>query len=167
MPRCPAKALVSTSSPLECAQWLDAEIRTNPPISRALTTLKAKLVGAVKGHALLKKKADALSLRFRAILAKIVEVRSEAGLHLMRGVSRSVQNKELMGSQMKLAFWSQTTAKHAAGEIGCAPRPRVLRCGDAYLCPAPPSWRTSTRPPCAYASTLITSLVCIFRSSRR
>lgn len=77
-------------------------------------------MGAVKGHALLKKKADALSLRFRAILAKIVEVRSAADLHVIRGVSRSVQNKELMGSQMKLAFWSQTTAKHAAGEIGCA-----------------------------------------------
>lgn len=42
---------------------------------RALTTLKAKYLGAVKGHLLLKKKADALSLRFRAILSKIVEVR--------------------------------------------------------------------------------------------
>lgn len=148
-----------------CAVAGSADQGTNPSICRALTTLKAKLVGAVKGHALLKKKADALSLRFRAILAKIVEVRS-AALHLRRGVSRSVQNKELMGSQMKLAFWSQTTAKHAAGEIGCAPRPRVLRC-DAHLCPAPPSWRTSTRPPCVCASTLITSPVCIFRSSRR
>lgn len=79
--------------------------------------LKAKLVGAVKGHALLKKKADALSLRFRAILSKIVEARPSPHQHPSHC---ALQNKELMGSQMKLAFWSQTTAKHAAGEIGCA-----------------------------------------------
>jgi hypothetical protein len=41
---------------------------------RALTNMKLRLKGAQKGHSLLKKKADALTLRFRAILKKIIEV---------------------------------------------------------------------------------------------
>lgn len=36
--------------------------------------MKARLTGAQKGHSLLKKKADALQMRFRSILNKIVEV---------------------------------------------------------------------------------------------
>ena len=37
--------------------------------------MKIRLKGAQKGHSLLKRKADALTLRFRQILAKIIEVR--------------------------------------------------------------------------------------------
>ena len=36
--------------------------------------MKARLKGAQKGHSLLKKKADALNMRFRQILGKIIEV---------------------------------------------------------------------------------------------
>lgn len=36
--------------------------------------MKSRLKGAQKGHSLLKKKADALQMRFRAILSKIIEV---------------------------------------------------------------------------------------------
>ncbi len=36
--------------------------------------MKARLKGAQKGHSLLKKKADALTMRFRQILKKIIEV---------------------------------------------------------------------------------------------
>lgn len=36
--------------------------------------MKSRLVGAQKGHGLLKKKADALQMRFRQILGKIIEV---------------------------------------------------------------------------------------------
>ena len=38
--------------------------------------MKMRLKGAQKGHSLLKKKADALTLRFRQILTKIIEVYS-------------------------------------------------------------------------------------------
>lgn len=36
--------------------------------------IKNRLAGAQKGHGLLKKKADALQVRFRQILSKIIEV---------------------------------------------------------------------------------------------
>lgn len=36
--------------------------------------MKTRLKGAQKGHSLLKKKADALNLRFREILKKITDV---------------------------------------------------------------------------------------------
>ena len=38
-----------------------------------MTLMKARLKGAQKGHSLLKKKADALTIRFRQILKKIIE----------------------------------------------------------------------------------------------
>jgi V-type H+-transporting ATPase subunit D len=37
--------------------------------------MKHRLAGAQKGHGLLKKKADALQMRFRSILKKIIDVR--------------------------------------------------------------------------------------------
>jgi len=66
------------------------------PTRMALTTMQTKLKGAVKGHSLLKKKADALTLRFRAILKKIAEC------------------KEKMGTNMRSASFSLATAKYAA-----------------------------------------------------
>jgi len=65
----------------------------------ALTLLKAKLAGAVRGYNLLKKKRDALRRRFQMILAQIIE------------------NKEKMGSQLKEAFFSMAAAKYAAGDM--------------------------------------------------
>lgn len=47
--------------------------------SRALTLMKARLKGAQKGHSLLKKKSDALTMRFRKILKQIIEVSVESG----------------------------------------------------------------------------------------
>lgn len=61
--------------------------------------MKARLTGATKGHALLKKKADALNMRFRQILRKIV------------------QTKEEMGQLMKNSFFSLAQAKYTTGEF--------------------------------------------------
>jgi len=62
----------------------------------ALTGMKLKLKGAQRGHSLLKKKSDALTMRFRAILFKIQEA------------------KEGMGVQMKDASFNLAVAKVAA-----------------------------------------------------
>ena len=46
----------------------------------ALTNIKLRLKGAQTGHSLLAKKRDALTTRFRAILKKVDEVRSDVAL---------------------------------------------------------------------------------------
>lgn len=49
------------------------------PSRMALQQVKAKLTGAKKGHSMLKKKADALLVRFRSILSDILEKKQGAG----------------------------------------------------------------------------------------
>lgn len=68
------------------------------PSRMAQTIMKGRLKGAQTGHSLLKKKADALQLRFRSILRKIVETKS------------------LMGEVMKEALFSLAEAKFAAND---------------------------------------------------
>jgi len=67
-----------------------------------LQTMKAKQKGAKKGHDLLKKKADALTIRFRAILKQILA------------------NKEAMGKEMRDAHFSLASAKYHAGDFSNA-----------------------------------------------
>lgn len=64
--------------------------------------MKARLVGAKKGHSLLKKKSTALSIRFRSILSTIK------------------QCKENMGQQFREASFSLAEAKYIAGDISYA-----------------------------------------------
>lgn len=68
------------------------------PTVTMLGVMKARLVGATRGHALLKKKSDALTVQFRQILKKIVSA------------------KESMGDIMKTSSFSLTEAKYVAGE---------------------------------------------------
>ncbi|XP_074287309.1 V-type proton ATPase subunit D [Silene latifolia] len=68
------------------------------PTVTVLGVIKARLVGATRGHALLKKKSDALTVQFRQILKKIVSA------------------KESMGDIMKNSAFSLTEAKYVAGE---------------------------------------------------
>jgi len=54
-----------------------------PPANRmSLQIFKGKLVGAKKGHKLLKQKRDALKARFQAMLKEIVETKLEVGSSL-------------------------------------------------------------------------------------
>lgn len=69
------------------------------PSRGAQMLMKARLKGAQKGHSLLKKKADALQMRFRLILTKIIET------------------KTLMGEVMKEAAFSLAEAKFTTGEF--------------------------------------------------
>ncbi|XP_018321714.1 V-type proton ATPase subunit D [Agrilus planipennis] len=69
------------------------------PSRGAQMLMKARLKGAQKGHSLLKKKADALQMRFRMILHKIIET------------------KTLMGEVMKEAAFSLAEAKFTTGDF--------------------------------------------------
>ncbi|PHU19947.1 V-type proton ATPase subunit D [Capsicum chinense] len=68
------------------------------PTVTMLGVIKARLVGATRGHALLKKKSDALTVQFRQILKQIVST------------------KESMGDVMKNSSFALTEAKYSAGE---------------------------------------------------
>ncbi|KAL5281283.1 ATP6V1D family protein [Megaselia abdita] len=69
------------------------------PSRGAQMMMKIRLAGAQKGHGLLKKKADALQMRFRMILGKIIKT------------------KTLMGDVMKEAAFSLAEAKFATGDF--------------------------------------------------
>ncbi|XP_064601677.1 V-type proton ATPase subunit D-like [Liolophura sinensis] len=69
------------------------------PSRMAMAIMKARLKGAQKGHSLLKKKADALTMRFRQILKKIIET------------------KVMMGDVMKEASFSLAEAKFTTGDF--------------------------------------------------
>lgn len=69
------------------------------PSRMNLTNMKNKLKAAQKGHSLLKKKSDALTVRFRLILKKIIET------------------KILMGEVMKDASFSLAEAKFTMGDF--------------------------------------------------
>ncbi|CAG9462031.1 unnamed protein product [Pedinophyceae sp. YPF-701] len=69
------------------------------PTVTVLAVMKGRLTGATKGHALLKKKADALTIRFRQLLKRVIET------------------KEAMGESFKGSVFSLTEAKYAAGDI--------------------------------------------------
>lgn len=69
------------------------------PSRMAMTLMKARLKGAQKGHSLLKKKSDALTMKFRKILRTIIDT------------------KVMMGDVMKEASFSLTEAYFAAGDF--------------------------------------------------
>nr|XP_002127117.1 V-type proton ATPase subunit D-like [Ciona intestinalis] len=69
------------------------------PSRMNLTIMKTRLKGAHKGHSLLKKKADALKMKFHSILRKIIEA------------------KQLMGEIMKEAAFSLAEAKFSGGDF--------------------------------------------------
>jgi len=55
------------------------------PTRQNLQVMKVKLVGAKKGHSLLKKKADALTMRLRALLKDILEAKDDMGVAFRDG----------------------------------------------------------------------------------
>eukprot|EP00252_Welwitschia_mirabilis_P000904 TRINITY_DN1089_c0_g1_i5.p1 TRINITY_DN1089_c0_g1~~TRINITY_DN1089_c0_g1_i5.p1 ORF type:complete len:268 (-),score=15.07 TRINITY_DN1089_c0_g1_i5:268-1071(-) len=68
------------------------------PTVTMLGVMKARLVGATRGHTLLKKKSDALTMQFRKILKQISSA------------------KESMGSVMRDSAFALTEVKYVAGD---------------------------------------------------
>lgn len=68
------------------------------PTVTTLVVIKTRLAGAIRGHKLLKKKADALTLRHRMILKSIAKA------------------KLALGDAMRDAHFAWTRAKHAGGD---------------------------------------------------
>mmetsp|Transcript_15710 Transcript_15710/g.61365 ORF Transcript_15710/g.61365 Transcript_15710/m.61365 type:complete len:282 (-) Transcript_15710:151-996(-) len=68
------------------------------PTVTVLAVIKNRLAGAQKGYKLLKKKADALTMRYRQILRRILDA------------------KKAMGRTMRDSAFSLTQAKYVAGE---------------------------------------------------
>jgi V-type H+-transporting ATPase subunit D len=71
------------------------------PSRMTLTQVKARLQGARRGHALLKKKSDALTARFRAILREIVDKKQRAAELLRDASFRFVAVKYVVGDELK------------------------------------------------------------------
>uniref|UniRef100_A0A7S3F3Q8 V-type proton ATPase subunit D n=1 Tax=Haptolina ericina TaxID=156174 RepID=A0A7S3F3Q8_9EUKA len=69
------------------------------PTRQNLQVMKVKLVGAKKGHSLLKKKADALTMRLRGLLQAILKA------------------KEDMGASFKDGNFALAEVKYAAGDV--------------------------------------------------
>lgn len=69
------------------------------PTRQNLGVMKIKLVAAKKGHSLLKKKADALTMRMRSLLRQIMEC------------------KDTMGTAFKEGMFALAEIKYAAGDI--------------------------------------------------
>ncbi|XP_076441709.1 V-type proton ATPase subunit D-like [Babylonia areolata] len=74
------------------------------PSRMALTNMKLRLKGAQKGHSLLKKKADALTLRFRAILKKIIETKMAMGEVMRQAGIALAEGKFTMGDISSMVF---------------------------------------------------------------
>jgi V-type H+-transporting ATPase subunit D len=72
------------------------------PSRMSLIAFKTRLKGAQKGHSLLKKKADALSLRYRAVMGELRTAKLE------------------MADQIKGAYFTITQAQFIAGDISLA-----------------------------------------------
>eukprot|EP00917_Polyrhabdina_sp_WS-2016_P001109 GHVP01002201.1.p1 GENE.GHVP01002201.1~~GHVP01002201.1.p1 ORF type:complete len:250 (-),score=56.43 GHVP01002201.1:909-1658(-) len=83
---------------------MSATSETPVPSRMMLQALKLRKKGAVQGHALLKKKSDALTSRFRSMLKDIVETKKE------------------IGNELNEAAYSLAKAVWAGGDF----RPRVI-----------------------------------------
>ena len=81
------------------------------PTRQNLQLMKVKLTGAKKGHSLLKKKADALSMRLRALLKNILEAKENVGLAFREGNFALAEVKYAAGDIKPMVIESVGTAQ--------------------------------------------------------
>ena len=125
----------------------DGVARTRP--HRALTGVKQRLKGAKMGYSLLKKKSDALTIKFRAVAKKIMDVRGPAdtgtrfstAARRMHQTHRAIrrrarppggrylpQTKRLMGDVIQEAHFSYAQVVYVAGDVGYRAAPCARAC---------------------------------------
>lgn len=93
-----------------------AERHVVPPTPTQLLSMKTRLAAAHRGYSLLKRKADALALRFRQVVSELRE------------------SKGQLGSVMKDAFFSLAAARCVTdGSLMMGGRPQVHGAGSALL----------------------------------
>mmetsp|Transcript_3802 Transcript_3802/g.11301 ORF Transcript_3802/g.11301 Transcript_3802/m.11301 type:complete len:269 (+) Transcript_3802:82-888(+) len=71
------------------------------PSRMTLQQMKMRLQGASKGHSMLKKKSDALTVRFRAILKEVLEKKIAAGDESRDAMMALAQAKYAFGGELK------------------------------------------------------------------
>lgn len=71
------------------------------PSRMSLQTMKARLSGAKKGHSMLKKKSDALMVRFRGILSEIMDSKTKAGNESKDAMLALALAKYAFGEELK------------------------------------------------------------------
>jgi len=80
------------------------------PTRQNLQVMKVKLTGAKKGHSLLKKKADALTMRLRALLKNILQANEDMGAAFREGNFALAEVKYAAGDVNVMVKESVTSA---------------------------------------------------------
>lgn len=81
------------------------------PTRQNLQIMKVKLTGAKKGHSLLKKKADALSMRLRALLKNILQCKEDMGAAFRDGNFALAEVKYVAGDIKPMVIESVGSAQ--------------------------------------------------------
>ena len=81
------------------------------PTRQNLQVMKVKLTGAKKGHSLLKKKADALTMRLRALLKNILQAKDDVGAAFREGNFALAEVKYAAGDIKPMVIESVGTAQ--------------------------------------------------------
>ena len=127
------------------------------PTRQNLQVMKVKLTGAKKGHSLLKKKADALTMRLRALLKNIL------------------QAKEDMGAAFREGNFALAEVKYAAGDVNVMVKESVTSASVSGWRPNPARAHATpwgapcslARSPCGPPSVLAEDLFSVLPSSPR
>ena len=125
------------------------------PTRQNLQVMKVKLTGAKKGHSLLKKKADALSMRLRALLKNIIEAKDNVGLAFREGNFALAEVKYAAGDIKPMVIESVGTAQVRAPLcVDAKCMPARLACVSLLFPPALPLplYRVLTARVCVRAS---------------
>lgn len=126
------------------------------PSRMSLQTMKAKLSGAKKGHSMLKKKSDALLVRFRSILSDIMESKTRAGDESREAMLALALAKYAFGEELKhVVIENVSTAsmrvKMAPDNVAGVTIPIFSKLGGAATTPATDAARGAPKGAAALA----------------